>query len=281
MSEAGLISLSFDDALDEHLDHAVPLLAAHKVSATFYTHVSAPAFLRRIDEWRRAAEDGHELGNHTIFHPATERKSWVGRGNALEFYCLDRMRLEIETANRFLGALDRQTQRTFAYPCSMTVLGQHGWPNRLLRLLGLERTRWPGLLERAGLDWGTSRRSYVSLLEHLVFAARGGGLLLEDVISAPDSIQRYEIPSAAVQGHSFTAMRAFVERGLARRFWAVLQFHGVGGGHHMDCRLDDFRDLVNWLGDHHRDQVVTVLQGARTLWSARAVALNASVAMRA
>ena len=276
MPKAGLISLTFDDALDEHLDHAIPLLAAHGVSATFYVPVSAPAFLRRIDEWRRVAEDGHELGNHTIFHPATERKSWVVPGNAIESYCLDRMRLEIETANRMLEALDGQTQRTFAYPCSVTVLGRHGWPNRLLHHLGLERTRWPGLLERSSMDWGSSLQSYVCLLEHLVFAARGGGLMLDSVIPAPNTMRRYEIPSAAVEGHSFSAMRAFVERGLARNFWTILQFHGVGGGHHMNCRLDDFRDLVNWLGDHHGDRVVTVVQGARTLWSAEAVSANVS-----
>lgn len=266
MPQGGLISLTFDDALEEHLDRVIPLLAKCGLRGTFYTHVTAPPFLRRLNEWVSAARDGHELGNHTIFHPATERKSWVRPGSAIENYSLDRMKLEIDTANRLLQAIDGSAGRTFAYPCSATIAGRYGWPNRFLHRVGLEKTRWPGLVERAGLDWRTTRCSYVKVLEDLVPAARGGGLVIDDAAPPLKTIDRYSIPSAAVDGHSFGEMRDFVERGLAAESWPVLQFHGVGGGHRLDCRYEDFAALIDWLAERHRDSVVTVLQGARMLW---------------
>lgn len=268
MSQGGLISLTFDDALPQHLDHAIPVLEAEGLHATFYTHVSASGFLQRSDDWRSAARAGHELGNHTIFHPATQSKAWVRPGNTIENYCVDRMKLELETANQVLQSLDGRSRRTFAYPCSNAVLGRYGWPTRFLHRVGLERTRWPGALERAGLDLGSTRESYKPALPGIAEAARGGGLLLESQVPPIASIDRYWIPSAAVDGHSFQEMRAFIERGIAAGSWAVLQFHGVGGGHRMDCRAADLRDLVAWLAEQHRDCVVTVLQGASNRWPA-------------
>jgi sialate O-acetylesterase len=265
MPSAGLISLTFDDALGAHLDVAMPILDAAGLRGTFYAHVAAAAFLPRADDWRRAAAAGHEIGNHTIFHPATEEKSWVRDGNAIESYGLDRMRMEIDTANRVLASIDGRTRRTFAYPCSNPVVGRHGWPVRALHGLGMRRTRWPGLVERAGLDLGSTRRSYAPLLPHLVAGARGGGLSIESEVPPLASMPRYQIPSAAVDGHPFEAMKAFAERALNHGRWGVLQFHGVGGGHHMDCRLDEFIRLVEWLASRHHERVVTVLEGAERL----------------
>jgi len=262
-----MISLTFDDALHEHLDHAVPILDGHGLLGTFYTHLAAPAFAARLDEWRLAARRGHELGNHTIFHPADARKKWVRQGNAIDHYSLDRMQLELETANRFLQALDGRSERTFAYPCSNPILGRRGLVKSLLFKAGWEFTRLPGMVDRFHLDIGSTRQSYAPVVRELFIAARGGGLTLQS--PAPPPLQtwdRHMLPSAAVEDWTFHDLVGDVQRGLQAESWVILQFHGVGGGHHMNCDLAVFRDFAAWLSDHHADRVVTIAEGVRKTW---------------
>jgi len=263
-----MISLTFDDALHEHLDHAVPILDGHGLLGTFYTHLAAPAFAARLDEWRRAAQHGHELGNHTIFHPADARKAWVRQGNAIDHYTIDRMRLELETANRFLQAIDGQSERTFAYPCSNPVLGRRGLVKSMLFKCGWEFTRLPGMVDRFHMDIGSTRRSYAPAVRELFVAARGGGLTLQSPAPPPlETWDRHMLPSAAVAGWAFRDLVEFVERGLGAGSWVILQFHGIGGGHRMNCDLGVFRDFAAWLADRCADSVVTVAEGVQKIWS--------------
>ncbi len=261
----GLVSLTFDDALDQHLDQALPILEEHGLTGTFYTHLAAPGFCRRMDEWRQAAQRGHELGNHTIFHPADARKPWVREGNALDRYTLDRMHFELQTASDILHGIDGRAERTFAYPCSNSILGRRGLVKAFLFQLGFERTRLPGLVDRLHLDIGSGQKSYVPLVRDLFVAARGGGLVLESCVPPLDAFDEACLPSAAVEGWTFSELTGFVERALNAGTWAILQFHGIGGGHRMDCDLRVFRDFVAWLADRHADHVTTVLDGIRKL----------------
>jgi sialate O-acetylesterase len=266
MNSEALISLTFDDALDQHLDNALPALNDAGLRATFYAHLSAPALSLRMTEWSTLAAAGHEIGNHTIFHPADMRKSWVREGNALDLYTLDRMDMELELANQWLAAIDGRRERTFAYPCSNSILGSYGPLNKMLFRMGLRNTRWPGLIERWGTDVCNSRQCYQSLMSKYFIASRGGGLYLSESSPSISSIDRNCLPSAAVEGHSFEAMRDFVTRSTERESWAILQFHGIGGGHHMDCDLSQFQKFVTWLAKHHQEKVVTVVNGARNLF---------------
>ena len=61
---SGLVSLTFDDALDQHLDVAIPLLNEAGLAGTFYAHLTVPALSRRSAEWRAAAMAGHAFGHH-------------------------------------------------------------------------------------------------------------------------------------------------------------------------------------------------------------------------
>ncbi|MCA8993420.1 MAG: polysaccharide deacetylase family protein [Planctomycetaceae bacterium] len=267
---SGLVSLTFDDALDQHLDVGVRLLNEAKLPGTFYAHLNAPALSRRLDEWRSAAAIGHELGNHTVFHPAVEAKGWVQSGNALERYDLSRIRMELETANDWLTAIDGCSKRSFAFPCSNRIVGHFGWPVRLLRRIGLQRTRFPGMVERYGLDFGSTRDDYLPVVQSIFPAARVGGLAMDDTPPPLTDWNRWLLKSAAVEGHSFEQMRGFVERGLNAGSWSILQFHGIGGGHSMDCDVQEFQKLVYWLRDTHADRVTTIHNGAQAVWEATA-----------
>src|SRR5437867_12659484 len=64
------VSLPFDDAKPAHLDVAVPELNKRHLRATVFVTVSK---LTRLDDWRRAQAEEHEIGNHSVSHepPAT------------------------------------------------------------------------------------------------------------------------------------------------------------------------------------------------------------------
>lgn len=114
------ISLSYDDALASQLDHAVPALDKYQIKASFYPTLSSPVMAARMDEWRKAALSGHELGNHTLFHPCSASKlgrSWVLPHNDLDKRTLVQIQDEVNTANAFLKAIDGRTLRTYTPPC--------------------------------------------------------------------------------------------------------------------------------------------------------------------
>lgn len=260
------MSLTFDDALNEHLDNAVPILNEHGILGTFYVHLAAENFAERLAEWRDAAQYGHELGNHTIFHPADSRKEWVREGNAIDDYTLDRMRQELGAANRLLRAIDGQAERTFAYPCSNSVLGRRGIVKRLLLKLGCEHTRLPGLVDRWSLDFGSTQQSYMPVVRDLVLAARGGGLERGSQVPSIRQFNKFMLPSVAVDGWSLREMIDFTENGLRNGGWVILQFHGVGGGHRLNCGLSVFQEFVAWLNENPKCRVATVRQVAKQLW---------------
>jgi peptidoglycan/xylan/chitin deacetylase (PgdA/CDA1 family) len=76
---AGLVGLTFDDGYADFLDHAVPVLARHGMTATLYV---VAGLLGGQNDWddgprlelldahgvRAVAEAGHEVGSHTLTH---------------------------------------------------------------------------------------------------------------------------------------------------------------------------------------------------------------------
>jgi hypothetical protein len=126
------VSLSYDDALNSQLDHAVPALNKHELRASFYLTLVSDAVRDRMDEWRRIARDGHELGNHTINHACSGSlpdRDWVTATNNLDKRSIDEITIEVITANTFLQAIDGSTRRTFTPPCNdLIVEGQNYLP---------------------------------------------------------------------------------------------------------------------------------------------------------
>lgn len=114
------ISLSYDDALNSQLDNALPALNQRGLKASFYVVPLSDAFKSRIDEWRQLAQQGHELGNHSLFHACLSAKpgrEWVEPSNALDDKTVQAMVNEITVANTMLTALDGFTEHTFTPPC--------------------------------------------------------------------------------------------------------------------------------------------------------------------
>ena len=63
------VALTYDDALNINLDKVIPALDSVNLKGTFYLIASSKAFTNRLKEWKVAANHGHELANHSLFHP--------------------------------------------------------------------------------------------------------------------------------------------------------------------------------------------------------------------
>jgi hypothetical protein len=222
-----LVSLTFDDGLDSHLENAAPLLERLGMRGTFFVCAGSHSFTRRNKEWQELALRGHELGNHTIFHPARSKgRTWVTPGNALENYSLDRMRLELKAANDWLSAVDGKNERTFAYPCRETVLGRPGLAKRLLYKLGCENSRparW--LTSHPSLDRTSTETDYSCLMPGLFVAARAGKMPETGTAWPPN---RFKVPGTPGDGLSFHQLCQASDDAWLRTRWLVLEFHGIG-----------------------------------------------------
>ena len=71
-----LICLTYDDALPVHREIVAPMLAARGLRGTFYVPAARDDLHEQVECWRSVAAMGHELGNHSCFHPCRTRAEW-------------------------------------------------------------------------------------------------------------------------------------------------------------------------------------------------------------
>ena len=213
------VVLTYDDALDVHLDHVIPALDSLNLKGTFYLVGESPVLRERISEWRLAAKHNHELGNHTLTHPcggSLRERTWITPEKNLNNFSVNRAVNEIRVTNTLLHAIDGKTERTFAYPCGDTKIGGINFYDELANDFAGARGVQPGLrhLNEVKLDnvnaYGMNERSGEDMI-HLVKEAMELGTLL------------------------------------------VFLFHGVGGGHDMNVSLEAHRQLIYFLKEHEND----------------------------
>ena len=205
------LSLTFDDGRPTQVTHAIPLLDAFDVKATFY---SQPENLRNeLAGWRRAVAVGHEIGNHTVGHPCTGNFAWVRYdGVVLESYDLERMRAEIVQANDEIEEMLGVRPVSFAYPCGQTYVGR-----------------------------GRDTRSYVPLVAELF---QTGRRWLDETSNAPDHFDTAQVMAMRMDGEDFAAVQRMVERARHSGNWLVLAGHGVGDNPRWGTQLDMLKDLL-------------------------------------
>jgi peptidoglycan/xylan/chitin deacetylase (PgdA/CDA1 family) len=202
---AGAVSLTYDDALNVHLDQAMPDLEACGLRGTFYIPTRqhpGDSWHQRPAEWKAAGGRGHEIGNHTSYHPCARSYPWVPKGRALEDYDLARIEAELhEAAGDLEAVMGAQEAVSFAYTCCQ--------------------------------DWvGPEHTSFRPVTAKLFPASRGGGNQLANPLQDDLAF----IPSLAiVESMPLSDILAFIDSAATQPGWAVLMFHGVGGEHNMNC----------------------------------------------
>jgi len=217
------VVLTYDDAIDIDLDNVLPELDSAGLKATFYLIGSSPVVKRRITEWQKAAAEGHELGNHSLFHPCDGSKP--GRGfvtpeTDLSKYTVKRAVSEIRANNDLLSSIDGKKTRTFAYPCGDLTIGDTLFYDSLKRDFAGARGVRPGL-------------------------------------EAIDSINLSDIRCYGINGQSANYMIDLVKSAISAHRLLVFLFHGVGGGHSLNVSLEAHRQLIRFLKEHETEIWIT------------------------
>jgi peptidoglycan/xylan/chitin deacetylase (PgdA/CDA1 family) len=212
------VVLTYDDALNVHLDNVIPALDSAGFKGTFYLTVASDAFTKRMSDWKNAAAKGHELGNHTMYHPCAggEGRSWVRPEYDLRTYTVKRIEDEVKMTNVLLQSVDGKTERTFAYPCGDTQAGG---------------------------------QSYIEAIADDFYAARG----TEQKMLKLDNIDPMTTACYSMVGAKGNDMIGLVKQAMQEEGLLIFLFHGVGGEHNLNVDLKEHQALIHFLKDNQKD----------------------------
>lgn len=212
-----IVSLCYDDALPCHHESVAPLLEQHGLRATFYTHLQS-RFLRDVDRWRGLAATGHELGNHTVFHPCQDQR-WLDRTYNLRNYTPRRWRDEVELANAVLHTVDGCTRRTFGNTCHDNRVGE-----------------------------GESAALIEDLAPDYFIAARGEHTRRPVDFSA---LHWFNLGNRVIDGAPFAELETELASLEQAGGWILYTMHGVGPrDHELHIAIEEHRRLIEWLAAH-------------------------------
>lgn len=210
------VCLTYDDAMDSQLDAAGPQLDKHGFKGTFYLKGSSPSVYHRMDEWKALAANGHELGNHTLFHPCSgKRFPNREKDRDIDYYTIKRFLSEVAVSNTLLKSLDGKDKRTFAYTCGDKIV--------------------------EGENIGKYLPKYVN-------GARGGA---PDFLKK-ENIDVYHLPTFSCTGKTGDQMIRMVEKAKESNGLLILVFHGVGGGH-LKVESTEHEKLLKYLKEHEEE----------------------------
>jgi len=210
--------LTYDDAIDQHLDNAIPVLDSLGLKATFYLTAFSTSMQTRLNDWKKLAANGHELGNHTLYHPCIGGKGreWVKPDYDMSKYSVQRMIDETRMTNLFLQALDGKTKRTFAFTCGDMKIGDSNFINGM-------------------------KNDFV--------AARA----VRNEMHKINEIDLYNVDCYMVNNHSFEQMKEWVDKAMQTNSLLVILFHGVGGGNSLNVSLQAHREFLQYLKKNEKD----------------------------
>jgi len=209
----GAVSLSFDDARPSQVANGIPIFSKHGVKATFYA--SLAGMHSRLEDWKAAAQAGHEIGNHTVRHPCTGNFQWSGGEAALENYTIERIEEELLQAGTIIKEAVGVVPETFAYPCGQTQIGR-----------GADVTTYVPVVSRLFKAGRLFRSEHINVPEYWNLAALGG------IDSDQFTLGQY---------------REWAERAAMEGGWVVFAGHDIGTGGHQVSVAKELDRFCGWL----------------------------------
>jgi len=218
------VVLTYDDAIDQHLDNAVPVLDSLGLTATFYITANSISVRNRMKEWKALADRGYELGNHTLYHPCMggPDRAWVRPEYDLKNYTVQQMVEEMRMTNTFLQALDGKSRRTFAYTCGDMKVGDSLFMNGM-------------------------KKDFV--------AARA----VRNEMHKINEIDLYSVDCFVVNGESSAQLIGWAKKAMETNSLLVVLFHCVGGGNALNVVVSDHREFLKFLKQNEKDMMITTL----------------------
>ena len=208
------VSLTFVDARMSQVDVGTQLLDQYGVKATFY--VVPSGVKNRLEGWKKAVANGHEIGNHSLNHPCTGNFLWA-RQKALEEYTLKRMRKELEEANDSIQQWLGVNPQNFAYPCGQTFVGR-----------------------------GANTKSYVPVVAKLFLTGRGW---LDEGPNDPAFCDFAQLSGVEMDGKDFDQILPLLQQAKENGLWLVLAGHEMGDSGVQTTRLAMLKRLIEFAQD--------------------------------
>jgi peptidoglycan/xylan/chitin deacetylase (PgdA/CDA1 family) len=208
------ISLTFDDGRTSQVEGGTALLDQYGVKGTFY--VVPLAVEKKLDGWKDAVANGHEIGNHSLTHPCTGNFPW-SRNNALENYSIDQMRLQLIEANNQIQKLLGVECQVFAYPCGQTFVGR-----------------------------GKETKSYVPVVAELFVSGRGW---LDEGPNDPEFCDFAQLTGVESDGKDFEQILPLIESAKKNGQWLVLAGHEMSESGAQTTRLSMLKKLLEYAQD--------------------------------
>ncbi|HYM87291.1 MAG TPA: polysaccharide deacetylase family protein [Pseudoxanthomonas sp.] len=210
------VSLAYDDALDSQLDNAIPALDKAGLKGSFYLVMAHDPVRKRLPEWRAAARNGHELGNHTLFHQcrgSLQGREWVTPQRDLDKTTAAQMKDQVQLANTMLYAIDGRHERTLTVPCG-DVMAQGG--------------------------------NYIDLVAADFVAIKlGFGAVTPDMAT----LDPYAVTVDTPEGVTGRQLIAQVEQAARQGTMVNFTFHGIGGDH-LAVSSEAHAELLAYLATH-------------------------------
>ena len=208
------LSLTFDDARMSQVDSGTALLDKYGIKATFFVVPSGVE--KRLDGWKKAVANGHEIGNHTTHHPCTGNFSWSAQ-NALENYTLDDMRKELTACNKRIEELLGVKPDVFAYPCGQKFVGR-----------------------------GTHTKSYVPMVAKMFVLGRGWR---DEAMNDPGFCDFAQVSGIEMDGKTFDEILPLIEEAKGAGQWLILAGHEMGDSGVQTTRLKMLTQLIKYVQD--------------------------------
>jgi peptidoglycan/xylan/chitin deacetylase (PgdA/CDA1 family) len=212
------VSLAYDDAAPTQLDNAIPALNRHGLHGTFYLSLGMPTLQTRMEEWRAAAKQGHELANHTLFHQCTggtPDRTWVPPHRDLKSTTAEQMRDQVTLANTMLHALDGKRDRTFTVPCGDRI---------------------------------ADGQDYVDLVRDQFVAIKAAS---GAIVPSMRTLDLHRVPVATPTNVSGQELIAQVKQAGERGTMVNFTFHGIGGDH-LPVSKEAHEELVRFLAANRK-----------------------------
>lgn len=208
------VSLSFDDGRLSQVDVGTPLFDQYGIKATFY--VGPNAVKERLDGWKKAVANGHEIGNHSLNHPCTGNFPW-SRQKALENYTIAEMRKELIRANKGIKELLGVEANVFAYPCGQTFIGR-----------------------------GQNTKSYIPEVSKLFLTGRGW---LDEGPNDPKFCDFAQLTGMEMDGKDFNQILTLINNAKKTGSWLVLAGHEIGETGGQTTSIAMLRKLIEYSKD--------------------------------
>jgi len=215
------LSLTYDDAIPAHPNLVAPALELHGLRGTFYAVLRPSSdIFARPEAWAALAAAGHEIGNHSLFHPCRMPDSpfpWLDPAYNLCDYAPARLHDELAVANSILRLIDGRPDRTYGATCCHTTIGR-----------------------------APHEQSMSPVLDSLFTAVRGNLTNRPEVPAK--GINRLNVGCIGADGKSLDELIAIVESARTVGGWAVLCAHGVGPeSHSLHLDINVHESFVAWL----------------------------------